>query len=293
MCSDNDVTRPALRTALLTAGLFLAGQLGAQQPPAVAPAKPLQVQAPSTFTYSTNKDGQKIIDIRNVRYGVSGEGVPGLPPEQRLLLEISTRNRQVLDEVGVRATVQLQAWPLGADPKQKPIYSTTITGTDAEIANDAVWIVSRGLEETEWWTVLKLATTQRLFDTYVPLAHFSISREQLTERYIGLEVPPDDTRDTRLKDPHVVGVLEYASEDAVIREALITCDDTERGRLLRSYVDVSRILTGSMDGLTLSISQNYPSPRDTITLTFPIINDDLDLGHAKLPAGLHVAAFKR
>ncbi len=173
------------------------------------------------------------------------------------------------------------------------MYSTTITGTDAEVANDAVWIVSRGLEETEWWTVLKLATTQRLFDTYVPLAHFSISREQLTERYIGLEVPPDDTRDTRLKDPHVVGVLEYASEDAVIREALITCDDAERSRLLRSYVDVSRTLMGSIDGLTLSISQNYPSPPDTITLTFPIVNDDLDLAHAKLPTGLHVAAFKR
>ena len=36
--------------------------------------------------------------------------------------------------------------------------------------------------------MLKLATTQRLFDTYVPLVHFSISREMLTERYVGLEV---------------------------------------------------------------------------------------------------------
>ncbi len=118
MWSDNGVTRPTPRTALLTAGLFLSGvfadgllenKLSAQQPPAVAPAKPLQAQSPSGFTYSTNKDGQKIIDIRNVRYGVSGEGVPGLPPEQRLLLRISTRNRQVLDEVGIRATVLLEA----------------------------------------------------------------------------------------------------------------------------------------------------------------------------------------
>ena len=72
----------------------------------------------------------------------------------------------------------------------------------------------RGIEDLQWWSVLKLGTAQRLFDTYVPLLHFSISRETATERYIGLEVPPDDTRDGRLKEAHVVGVLEYASEDA-------------------------------------------------------------------------------
>jgi hypothetical protein len=298
MWSDNGVTRALLVTSLLAAGVFLGGRvvnrLDAQQPPPVAAAKPpLQAQTPSTFTYSTTKDGQKVIDIRNVRYGVSGEGVPGLPPEQRLLLRISTRNRQVLDEIGVRATVLLEAWPLGTDPKQKPIYGTTITGTDAEIAEGAVWVVSRGLEETEWWTVLKLATTQRLFDTYVPLVHFSISRETLTERYAGLDVPPDDTRDTRLRDAHVIGVLEYASENELTHEALLTCDDAERARLLRSYADTSRTLTGSLEGLTLSFSENYPSPPNTTTLTVPIVNDDLDLAHAKLPAGLHLAAFKR
>jgi hypothetical protein len=310
MWSDSHVTRPLLATALLASAAFLAAflvnPLPAQQPlparkpppdqqpaPGGAAKPPLQAQSASGFTYSTTKDGQKVIDIRNVRYGVSSEGVPGLPPEQRLLLRVSTRNRQVLDEIGVRATVQLEAWPLGADPKTKPLYGTTITGTDAEIANGAVWVVSRGLEETEWWTVLKLATTQRLFDTYVPLVHFSISRETLTERYAGLEVPPDDTRDVRLREPHVVGVLEYASEDALMHEALLTCDDTERARLLRSYADVTRTLTGALEGLTLTFSQNYPSPPAPVTVTVPVANDDLDLAHAKLPAGLHLAAFKR
>ncbi len=303
MWSDNHVTRPTKIPALLAAGCFLGGLLisglledglSAQQPPPSAAGKaPLQAQTPSTFTYSTTKEGQKVIDIRNVRYGVSGQGVPGLPPDQRLLLRISTRNRQVLDEIGVRATVLLEAWPLGADPKQKPIYGTTITGTSAEITDDAVWVVSRGLEEKEWWTVLKLATTQRLFDTYVPLVHFSISRETLTERYVGLDVPPDDTRDTRLRDAHVIGVLEYASENELTHEALLTCDDVERARLLRSYADTSRTLTGALEGLTLSFSENYPSPPDTVTVTVPILNDDLDLAHAKLPAGLHLAAFKR
>ncbi len=267
--------------------------LVAQQPPPVAPAKPVQAQSYSTYTESANKDGQKIVDIHNVRYEVTGAGVPGLKPDQRLLLRISTRNRQVIDEPGVRATATLEAWPLGTDPKLKAMYSATITGTDAQVVDNAVWVVSRGLEETEWWTVLKLATPQRLFDTYVPLVHFSVSREMLMERYAGLEVPPDDTREIKLRDPHVVGVLEYASGDGLILEALITCDDMERAKLLRSYADSSQSLTGSMEGLTLSISQNFPSPPNTITINVPIVNDNLDLARARLPAGIHIAAFKR
>lgn len=287
------MTRPELILALAVSSLTAAAVCLGQQPPAPAPAKPLTIQAASSFSYSTSKDGQKIIDVRNVRYGVSGEGVPGLPPEQRLLLAVSTRNRQVLDEPGVRGTVLLEAWPLGADPKQRPIYNTTITGTDAEVGNNAVWIVSRGVEDVEWWTILKLATTQRLFDTYVPMVHFSVSRETLKERYAGFDVPPDDTRDPLLREPHIVGVLEYASEDDVLREALITCDDPERARLLRSYYDVSRTLAGSMEGLTLALSMNYPAPPETLTVIIPILNEDLDLDHVKLPAGLHIAAFKR
>ena len=262
------------------------------QPPPTAGPKPLGVQSTSTYT-QTEKNGQTTVDIRNVSYHMSGQGVPGLATEQRLLLRKSTRQRQALDEIGGLATVTLEAWILGVDPKQKPIYSATITGNDAEIVENAMWVVSRGVEDVEWWSVLKLGTAQRLFDTYVPLLHFSISRETIKERYIGLDIPPDDTRDARLKEPHVVGVLEYASEDQVIREALITCDDTQRARLLRSYEDGTRTLTGNSQGLTISFSQNFPSPPDTITLTVPILSDDLDLAKAKLPAGLHIATWKR
>jgi hypothetical protein len=45
--------------------------------------------------------------------------------------------------------------------------------------------------------------------------------------------------------------------------------------------------------LTISFSQNYPSSPDNTLLTVPILNDDLDLARAKLPAGLHIAAWKR
>ena len=291
MWFDSGVTQPfSAPLALLSAALATA--LYAQQPPPVAPAKPLGVQSASTYS-QTEKNGQTTVEIRNVTYHVSGQGVPGRPPEERLLLRKSTRGRQVLDEIGRLATVTLEAWPLGLDPRQKPLYSATITGDDAQVVENAVWVIDRGIEDLQWWSVLKLGTAQRLFDTYVPLLHFSISRETVTERYIGLEVPPDDTRDGRLKDPHVVAVLEYASEDQVIREALITCDDPMRARLLRSYEEESRVLSGSPQSLTISFSQNYPSPPDNTLLTVPILNDDLDLARAKLPAGLHIAAWKR
>jgi hypothetical protein len=274
----------------------LAAAVYAQRPPPQpapgAPAKPLGVQSYSTYS-QTEKNGQTTVEIHNVTYHVSGIGVPGRPAEERLLLRKSTRSRHVLDEIGTLATVTLEAWPLGTDPTKKALYSATITGDDAQVVENALWVVDRGVEDVQWWSVLKLATAQRLFDTYVPLLNFSISRETVTERYIGLEVPPDDARDARLKDPHVVAVLEYASEDQVIREALITCDDPQRARLLRSYEDETRELAGTPQGLTISFSLNYPSPPDIVTVAVPILKDDLDLARAKLPTGLHIAAWKR
>lgn len=279
-----------LSVGLLSAALGAA--VCAQQPPPVAPAKRLGVQSYSTYT-QTEKNGRTTVEIGNVTYHVSGIGVPGRPSGEQLLLRKSTRSRHVLDEIGGLATVTLEAWPLGTDPTKKALYSATITGDDAQVVENALWVVDRGIEEVQWWSVLKLGTAQRLFDTYVPLLHFSISRETVTERYVGLEVPPDDTRDARLRDPHVAAVLEYASEDQVIREALITCDDPQRARLLRSYDDESRELAGTPQALTISFSQNYPSPPDTVVVAVPILNDNLDLARAKLPSGLHIAAWTR
>jgi hypothetical protein len=45
--------------------------------------------------------------------------------------------------------------------------------------------------------------------------------------------------------------------------------------------------------LKIAISQNYPSAPATVTLTVPIVRDDLDLAHAQMPAHLHVAVWKR
>src|SRR5277367_3289788 len=158
MWFDNEVTRRCL-VSIGVLFVFLATALPAQKPPpappAVAPAKPLGVQSYSTYS-QTEKSGQTTVEIRNVTYHVSSIGVPGRPAEERLLLRKSTRSRHVLDDIGMLATVTLEAWPLGVDPRQKPLYSATITGDDAEVVENALWVVSRGLEDLQWWSVLKL-----------------------------------------------------------------------------------------------------------------------------------------
>ncbi len=270
---------------LLTVPICLAGALLAQ------PAKPFQAQSSSTINYDS-----ETVQIQNVSYEVTGTNVPGRPPDERLLLRKTTQSKQVLGDIGMEATVTLEAWRLGDDPRQKPLYTLNSSGEDGHSKDNALLVVSRGLEEVEWWSVYKLGSGQHLFDTYVPLLSFSISRESVTTRYVGLEVPPDDASDARLKQPNVIAVLSYASEDRLVREVLLTSDDRRQARLLRSYADVTRTLSvtdGPSRTIKLSFAQNYPSPPNTIELLIPVGRDDLDLKNAKLPPHLHAARWQR
>jgi hypothetical protein len=227
---------------------------------------------------------------------VTSSGVPGRPQDERLLLRTTTRTKQVVDEIGTEASTTVEAWPLGVDPKQKPLYTLKAEGVDCKTVDGSLLVILRGLEDTEWWSVYKLGTGERLFDTYVPLLGFSIRRDIQTMRYAAFENPPDDSADPRLKEPHVVGVLTYASAEHVLREALITSDDPKQAEILRSFADASRSVTlveTPARALKISISQNYPSAPATITLSVPIVRDDLDLAHAQSPAHLHIASWKR
>ncbi|MGA2877494.1 MAG: hypothetical protein ABSG13_00940 [Bryobacteraceae bacterium] len=258
--------------------------------------KPFQSQSPASVTYGVNKDGQQTVEIANVAYEVTSTGVPGRPPDQRLLLRTTTRTKEVVDEIGVEASTTVEAWPLGVDPKQRPLYALKAAGVDCKTVGGALLVLLRGLEDTEWWSVYKLGTGERLFDTYVPLLSFSIRREIQTMRYVGFEDPPDDSADARLKEPHVVGVLTYAAAEHVLREALITTDDPKQAQMLRSFADATRSVTlvaTPARALKISISQNYPSAPATISITVPIVRDDLDLAHAQMPAHLHLAVFRR
>ena len=207
--------------------------VSAQQTPQKI-AQPLHAESSSTIDFSSAADGSETVEIRNVSHEVTGTQVPGRPPGERLVLRKTVRSKQVLGDIGMEATVTLEAWRVGEDLRRKPLYSLTVTGDEGHTIDNALFVVERGLEETEWWSVYKLGSGQHLFDTYVPLLSFSISRETVTTRYAGLEAPGDDTKDARLKQPNVVGVVTYASKDRIIREALVTCDDPKQAQLLRS-----------------------------------------------------------
>jgi hypothetical protein len=259
------------------------------------PAKPLHAQASSTIDYTPTADGFGTIEIRNVSYEVV-TNVPGRAPADRLLLRKINRSKEVLGDIGMEANVSLEAWRLGDDLRQRSLYTLNVEGNEANTKDNALFVVSRGLEEVGWWSVYKLGNGQHLFDTYVPLESFSISRETVTTRYVGLEVPPDDTKDARLKQPNVIGVLTYASDSRVMHEILLTSDDRQQARLLRSFADVTRTLSVTLNPsptIRISFTQDFPSSPNPLEVVIPVKGDDLDLKNAQLPAKLHAAVWKR
>jgi hypothetical protein len=261
-----------------------------------AARRPFQSQGKSSIVYRLD-NGEEIVEITNVAWQVTGTHVPGRPKNEHLVLRTTASERQVLGDIGSDSTVTVEAWPMGGELQTKPLYSVTQTGLEVHTLENALLQFTRGTEEVEWWSVHLLGTGQHLFDTYVPPVNFSTSRELFVSRYGALDVPPDDSADTRLKEPHIVAVLVYASTEKVIREALITADDVNRAAELRSYADTRRTLTlrespSLPPVLRIRFLSNGKVEKQTI-LEVPIANDDLDLAAATVPAGLHVKAWKR
>jgi hypothetical protein len=269
-----------MKTSLLSAGLFLAALASAQTP----------FRAESTSSISvTGKDLDQTIEIHNVTYQYSSTRVPGRPADERLALRITTHSKDAIGDIPEPGAVTLEAWPLGVNLRQKPIYTVKIGGDDAHTVDNALWVVNRGFVDVPMWSVYKLGTGQHLFDTYVDFLRFSITREVQTPRYVGLEVPPDDIADARLKEPHVLGVLTYASEDKVIRELLLTHANPMRARELRGYEDTVRtvaFVAAPVKGLRIRYGP-------AVEITVPLKGDDLDVAAARVPPGVKVAPFQR
>jgi hypothetical protein len=258
--------------------------------------QPFQARAASTVALSKVGDSEEL-DITNVTYEVTPAYVPGRPGTGRLLLRQTCATKAVLEEPEWGATTLLEAWPLGASLSQKPIYTIKATGTGGRTVDGGLFVIERGTGDVEWWSVYQLGTGQHLFDTYVPLVGFSISRETLDMRYVGFEVPPDDAADARLKQPNVVGVITYASAEGKKRELLLTASEAETAAGLRSYADSTRTLSvvegAPPKGIRIVISRNAPSAANSVSLTIPLAADDIDVEHAQLPAGLHLSRWKR
>lgn len=243
----------------------------------------LAAQPVSSYRYTVKGD-EKTVEITNVHYEIAGRG------DLILAVRETVHSKQVMGDIGMEASVTTEAWKLGTDIRQKPLYAVTVEGSESRVVEDDLFVVSRGLEEVEWWSVYRLATGAHLFDTYVPL----VKSGAVEMRYAGLEVPEDGAQDARLREPHVVGVLTFASAALVIREVLITCDDLKQAPLLRSFADETRTLTSNGGkSLRLTFTQNLPSRSAPVAVTIPIAGDDLDLAHATLPPKIHVAAWKR
>jgi hypothetical protein len=281
------------------AAFIVAATLGLVNGLAAAADSTGSAQATSSVVLG-EQDDIKTLEITNVTFDANATAVPGRPPGERLLLRKTTKSREVMGDMGVEATVTIDAWPLGTELTAKPLYSVTLEGLDAVVEDYAVLVFDRGTEEVDWWSVYQLGTGEPLFDSYVPVLHFSISRETQTMRYVGFEVPPDDASNPKLREPHIVGVLAYASGEKVIRRLLLTCSDAKRAAELRSFADTMRALsldekedaaTEPAQTLHLRWSAYFPSPPNPVTASIPIAADDLDVARAHLPACMKLQAW--
>lgn len=239
--------------------------------------QPFQAQSVSTMQYGRNSDGQDTLDIANVTFDLAQIG-----QDRRLILRKTHTGHNVIGDQGDDSKITVEAWPLGVNLKEKPLYRVTLDGEDA-VAVDSALLVFDRTQEIAWWSVYRLDTGTHFFDTNTPLLRFS-------ERYAGLEISSDDTRDQRLKARGVVGVLTYASGSRVIREALITCDSAERAEVLHSLADTTFELAYVAKAIRITLTP-FRSPATAITV--PVVNDDLDLAHARIPVGMRMAAWKR
>ncbi len=234
------------------------------------------------------ENGDSIVEIHNTAFELAG----------KLVLRKTVHSREIIGDKEMESEIRLAAWPLGTDLGQKPLYEVKAAGTYARIRNGEVWIVEDETDpDVPSWAVYHLGSGRRLFQTQVQPLEFGISRADGTPRYAGLEVPPDDAADIRLRAKNVVAVLSYAGGQRVIREALLTCDDSQRAALLRSYFDEERTLgisdRAGVRYLWITFRGAFPDRADEQSVSIPLVKDDLDLPHGSLPAGLHLSVWSR
>src|SRR5271154_4875246 len=108
----------------------------------VAQQAGFRAQSASTITYGV-KDQSATVEITNVSYEIVGQGIPGRPADQRLVLRKTSRTKQIVDEIGMEASTTVEAWPLGVDLKQKPLYALKAAGVDARTVDGSLLVILR------------------------------------------------------------------------------------------------------------------------------------------------------
>src|SRR4051794_15214889 len=100
---------------------------------------PVQSQSASSVSLSSKGDAQTL-EIRNSTYEVAWGPVPGRPRTEKLLLRKTDASKQVIGDMGQDSTTTLEAWPLGVDLKQKPLYSVKVSGTGGRTVDGALYV---------------------------------------------------------------------------------------------------------------------------------------------------------
>src|SRR5258708_30494047 len=114
--------------------------------------KPVQDQSAASFRYDPKKD-EPTIQIQNVAYELIDANLAGRPADELLVLRKTSRSKYIIGDIGFEATTTVEAWPLGADLKQKPLYSVTQTGNECRTVDEALLVFDRRTEEVNWWSV--------------------------------------------------------------------------------------------------------------------------------------------
>lgn len=212
-------------------------------------------QGASSLTV-TGKQGEEAVVIRNVSYELAAKTV----------LRKTEQTRQVLGEKGMEASTLIEAWPLGVDRKEKPKYSIKVEGVDARSIDNELLIVSRGLEDVQWWSLYRLADGKPHFNTFVRPV-----RVPDTNLFAGYEVPEDG--DPRLKNQKLIGVIHLAGAEGTPRRVEIQANDAKRARTLRSLADVtpSMEFNYSKKVLVLTLRNGEPDARIEIPLSAPAV----------------------
>jgi len=217
-------------------------------------------QTASTISV-TGAKGQEAVSISNIVYEVAGD----------LVLRKTERTKQVMGEKGMEAQTRLEVWPLGSGRAVKPRYSIEVEGVQGQALDNSLFIVSRGLEDVEWWSLYRLSDGKPHFDTHVRPVRLSYFG-----RFAGFDIPADG--DPRLKDQRLIGVV-HIDTGKGLRHVDLVCDDTKRAQLLRSYWDVrhSMAFDEGAGKLTLRIKDAVPDIQIEIGLD----------GTVRAPAGIH------
>lgn len=182
------------------------------------------------------------------------------PADARLTLRRTESTERIPDEKGMEALTELAVSRNG-----RLLYSLKVEGFDGKPLDDTLYVIARGVEDVEWWSVYRLADGRQLFDTHVRPVRFAPGR------YAGFEVPEDG--DPRLRDAHLFGIVTIATAAGEVRRYPLRAKDERHAMRLRSYWDAQRKLDfdSTRNALVLTIKGGEPDYR----LEIPVHDGDI------------------